>query len=253
MFWKNYAIFLPKLFVLFFIFGIVNISADTIKLVTGEFLPLSGEKLSNGGITTEIVVKAFEEVGKEVDISFRPWKRGFLATKYHDYFGTFPYVEDEERKKDFLFSDSFLEPNIYFFGLSGSDIKFEKDEDLRGLNVCLPIGYSKIAIQKFLDKELLKITMKPISDAACFKGLLAGRANLYAINEISGWYVIQKTFGTKKDFRTIGKPLSSLKYYLIVDKKYPDGEKILEQFNEGLKLLKEKGTYDEIINRHLGK
>ena len=162
MFWKNDVTFLAKLFILFFTFGIVNTSADTIKLVTGEFLPYSGKKLSNGGMTTEIIVKAFKEIGKETDITFRPWKRGFIATKDHKYFGTFPYIKDEERKNNFLFSDPIYAAKSYFFGLSDSDIKYEKDEDLRGLTLCLPLGYSKKGIKKFLDNGLLKITMQHV-------------------------------------------------------------------------------------------
>ncbi len=250
---KNLVVHLSKLFIVLFIFWTVNALAETITLVTGDFAPYSGKMLSQGGMTTEIIVKAFEEVGYTAEIKFLPWKRGFNLTQNHKYFGTFPYVADDERKKEFLFSEPIYKAKVYFFVLSDSNIKYEKDEDLKGLKTCVPLGYSTLGIQRFLDRKILTISVQPIDDAACFKVIKLGRAQLYEVNEITGWDVIKKTFGTTKEFRTIGKPLQVHNYYIIVNKTYPNGKKLLEQFSKGLKLLKQKGIYKKIVERHLGK
>ncbi len=250
---KNLVAYLSKLFIVLFIFWTVNALAETITLVTGDFAPYSGKDFSQGGMTTEIIVKAFKEVGYTAEIEFLPWKRGIRYTKMHKFFGTFPYVADDERKKEFLFSKPIYAAKVYFFVRSDSNIKYEKDEDLQGLTTCVPLGWSPGEIQRFLDKKILNIGNQPIDDATCFQRLKLGRVDLYPTNEVTGWYVIKKTFGTTKDFRTIGKHLQVNNYYIIVDKTYPNGKKLLEQFNKGLKLLKQKGIYQEIIEQHLGK
>ncbi len=93
--------------------------------------------------------------------------------------------------------------------------------------------------------------MRPSNDAACFRALKKGRIDLYATNDITGWEVIKKTFGHTNDFKTIGKALITASYYIIVDKQHPNGAALLNIFNQGLKILKSKGIYQEIIHRHL--
>ncbi len=120
-----------------------------------------------------------------------------------------------------------------------------------GLTACVPIGYSHREIQPFLDKKIISVVMQPSNDAACFRALARGRADLYARNDITGWEVIEKTFGHTRGFKTIGKALITASYYIIVDKQHPNGQALLDIFNEGLGTLKSKGIYREIIHRHL--
>jgi len=69
-------------------------SDKDLYLVTGDYPPFSGIQLPQGGMTTEITVKAFKEMGYQAQIDYQPWKRGFTNTRKLLYFGTFPYVKD---------------------------------------------------------------------------------------------------------------------------------------------------------------
>ena len=225
---------------------------EILYLVTGEFAPFSGEALPHGGMTTEITVSAFKEMGYETQIDFLPWKRGYINTRKHLYLGTFPYVEDATRKKTFLFSKPLYTTKTHFFARQNSSLLYENQQDLQGLKVCLPVGYSAREIQGFLDKGIVTIGMRPSNDAACFRALHKGRVDLYAINSITGWAVIKKTFGDTHDFKTIGEPLLPSLYYFIVDNQHPNGQNLLDVFNNGLTAIKKKSIYQNIISRHLG-
>ena len=226
-------------------------SDKDLYLVTGDYPPFSGIQLPQGGMTTEITVKAFQQMGYQTNIEYEPWKRGFTNTQKLLYFGTFPYVKDLEREKLFLFSDPLYSSKPYFFTRQDSNITYEKDEDLQGLTACVPIGYSYREIQSFLDKKIITVVMRPSNDAACFRALKKGRADLYAGNDITGWEIIKKTFGHTNDFKTIGKALKTASYYIMVGKQHPNGRALLDIFNQGLGVLKSKGVYQEIIHRHL--
>ncbi len=63
--------------------------------------------------------------------------------------------------------------------------------------------------------------------------------------------MIQKIFHDKKHFRTLETVLEEETHHLIVSKTYPGGKRIILDFNNGLKKLKEKGVLAEIMNRHL--
>ena len=226
-------------------------SEETLFLVSGDFPPFSGKSLPQGGMTTEITVKAFKEMGYQAQIEFEPWKRGFTNTSKLLYFGTFPYVKDNDRVKDFLFSQPIYSVKAYFFVRSDFNKPFKNMQDLKGLTACLPVGYSSDTIQQFLDKELITIGMRPSNDAACFRALSKRRVDLYGINVITGWDVIKKTFGHVNGFKTIGTSLLPAHYCIMVNKQYPNAQKLLNTFNEGLTRLKERGAYQDIVKRHL--
>jgi hypothetical protein len=79
----------------------------------------------------------------------------------------------------------------------------------------------------------------------------SGRKDFFIINEINGWMMIQKTFHTKKYFRTLDHGFEQETHHLIVSKSYPDGDKVIADFNQGLQRLKEEGLLAAIIDRHL--
>ena len=126
-----------------------------------------------------------------------------------------------------------------------------KDEDLKGLKACLPVGYSSREIQGFIDDGLLTITMRPSNDAACFRAVEKSRVDLYAVNYITGWKIIKQIFARTDGFKNVGKPLVPASYHLIVHKQHPKGQTLLDIFNNGLGRLKHNGKYQDIIQRHL--
>ena len=115
---------------------------EQLKLITGENEPYTGPSLPSGGPLTDIVRRAFAESGYDVDIAFLPWKRGYTATLNGEYLGTFPYVRNAEREKEFLFSEPFyvVTRNLYY--LAKSDINPIALSSLKGKQLCVPLGFA---------------------------------------------------------------------------------------------------------------
>ncbi len=57
------------------IMSATSVWAETITLVTGEFPPFTSEALEHRGFSAEIVSAVFQEMGKEVEYKFYPWRR----------------------------------------------------------------------------------------------------------------------------------------------------------------------------------
>ncbi len=55
--------------------GATPVWAEKITLVTGEFPPYTSKTLEHRGFSTEIVSAVFQEMGKEVEYKFYPWRR----------------------------------------------------------------------------------------------------------------------------------------------------------------------------------
>ena len=66
---------------LFLLLFCMNSHAKKLQLVTGDFLPFASSELENGGLASEIVTLTFAQMGNQVEINFRPWKRGYRDLK----------------------------------------------------------------------------------------------------------------------------------------------------------------------------
>ena len=239
-------------FVALFSFSIFAFGGQ-VKLVTGEFYPYSGSELTHGGMITALVKESFLADNKEVDLYFLPWKRGLIYTLNHRMAATFPYVKDSQRETQYLFSDSIFSAKVKLFVRRDSNIIFSKDNDLEGLSTCVPLGYSTKEIQRFLDKGLIRIEMRPVTDSHCLKAVHNGNVDFYSVNELTGRTLVRDLFGGASALKTVGDPVSINNYHLIIAKDYPEGDKLLHAFNSGLHTLKVNGKYQSIINQFIGK
>ena len=239
---------------LFLILALGNVDkavAETVKLVTGNgYPPFADQKLPNGGLATEIIQRAFTEMGYQVNIDFKPWKRGYNDARKKKYLGTFPYGKNEQRQQIFLYSQPLYNFAQHFFVSSETSIKFDKDEDLQGLSACLPIGYNPTRLQKMVDKGIVTLE-RPVDIDACFQMLVRGRTDLVRVDKYVGWKVIEKIFNSRSGFRMLDKPVRENVEHLIIAKDYPDGEQLLAQFNKTIEALKQRGVIEEIIQMHI--
>ena len=226
-------------------------SADTIHVVTGNnYPPFTDENLPGGGMSTEIVELAFKKVGHQAHISFRPWKRGYEETKKGGFVATFPYIKTEERLKDFHYSQPITTVYTRVFVVKDSPIR--ELQDLTGRRICVPLGYGvSKRFDEMLKKGLFNAEATPVDLAGCLRMMLSGRKDFFIINEINGWAIIRETFNTTENFRTLNATFKEETHHLIVSKTTADGECMLKAFDRGLDQLREDGTLQMIITRHL--
>ena len=83
------------------------------------------------------------------------------------------------------------------------------------------------------------------------KKLQAGRIQLFPLNEMVGWYLIDKLFPDHKNrFGVLEKPYELSPSYLMVSKSYPNSKRLLKRFDEAFQKLKESGDYWNILKRN---
>lgn len=225
-------------------------SSPTIKLVTGDYPPFSGETLPHQGITPEIMRWVFEGMDKPVTIEFKPWERGFQETLHGDYFGTFPYVKTEERETQFLFSDPLFNVDSYFFVQADSEINYTKDEDLTGRKICRPDGWALYRLKDLAEKGNISLE-KPTGMDLCFKMLQNKRVDMLLVSESTGWATVDEVFGSRSDFKMLPTPFSQATFYLMVSKTYPQSETLLAEFNKNLTKVHERGDIKTLLAKEL--
>ncbi|MBK8969927.1 MAG: transporter substrate-binding domain-containing protein [Hahellaceae bacterium] len=121
-------------------------------------------------------------------------------------------------------------------------------DDLKGLSFGATLGYTYT--KPFWDaaKDGRIQVQETRSDEINFRKLLAGRIDVFPMEEITGWQLVKKKYPLGEDILTTDpNPLSSSSGHLIFKKSLPDSEALVKTFNEGLKALKNSGEYDHFV------
>lgn len=227
-----------------------NDEAKKLVIATGEWAPYTSENLENYGFNTEIITKAFEVKGYEVEYKFEKWSRCVELTKSGEVFGTFPWGKTEDRKEFFIWSDivSFGDEVLWYMeGTPGIPDDFKGFDSVRSLKHGGVAAYSYLA--KYKDNNI------PIEEAPAekeaLKKLFNGRVDIMPGTLLTTLALIEETYPNDKDrFKYLKTPLMSNDMALMILKDNPDNKEVLEDFNKGLKEIYTNGTLEEILEKH---
>ncbi len=226
--------------------------AQPLALVSGDdYKPYADSKLPEGGMTTELVKKAFLEVKKDVKVDWLPWKRGLDETKEGKYAGTFPYLKTADREQDFYYSDAIVKIQDFpFVKAGGKKMDFSKVDTLAGTTICLPLGWAPTP--KLVDMIKTKaIKMESPKDlSTCVKMVATDRADYFVTDEAQGLATVKASESVAGTVVMTPVALADTTLYLIASKKVQGSKELLSTFNKGLEAIRKNGTYTKVVKAH---
>jgi polar amino acid transport system substrate-binding protein len=237
-----------------------------INILTGsDFAPFTDENLPNGGILADVVQHAMEAAAPEQGFAVH-WVNDWGA--HHEPLLSnalldigFPWFKPDceadpttYRCANLDFSDSMFEVLMLLFVSKDRAFGFAKDEDIYGKNLCRPEGYSTFMFdhkgRNWLMDGKITLTRAP-SPGDCLEMLVDGEVDGVVLNEFTGREKISELGFKDKVQVALGQPISIDGNHMVVHKSHPNGAELLEVFEEGLKTIKENGTYQRIIDEHM--
>ncbi|WLQ13632.1 transporter substrate-binding domain-containing protein [Hahella aquimaris] len=218
--------------------------AEKITLANGEWAPYLSENLKHHGFMSRIVKDAFAEEGIEVDYVFLPWKRGYEDAKEGKFEGTLIWGYNDERAKDFYFSDTVATLGTSLFYNKDNPIDWSAPEDLAKYKVGGIIGYA-YGIEELENQGAVKID-RIGNEEGNYKKLAAGRLDIVLEDTEVGIESITR-FGFADKLIPHPKTLEPRKYSVLISKKTPNAQHLLDAFNRGLKKVIEDGRYDKYL------
>lgn len=229
------------LMILAFLLAPFESHARTVHFVTDQ------EK--EGGFLIEITKAAFARVGHNVDITYLPWARALFMAMNGQAEALLGSYYNDERAQKMLYSDELARSDMLFFTVTGSGIVFRKLDDLKPYTVGTIIGASyppEFDAAPFIRKQ------PATSHVTNIRKLLAGRVDLFVEKK----HVVLNTLRTQfpdeaSKIEAMPVPLRENRYYNAFSKAYPNHESIAADFNRGLKMIVNDGSYDEIMLRGL--
>lgn len=216
--------------------------AEKVTLANGEWAPYQSASLKENGFISQFVKEVFEGEGYEVEFVFLPWKRGFEDTKAGQLDGSFLWSKNPEREAAFIYTDPVISLSSSLFQNVNKPITWAKLTDLSKYKIGGVVGYSYVTDE--LEKQgVLKIQRIAKSDNN-YKKLAAGRLDAVIEDTDVGYEAINR-LGLSGKIVPNDKPLSAREYYVIISKKSPRAQELVEAFNRGLAKALASGKLDK--------
>jgi len=225
-----------------------GIAKDKIVLNTMESAPYQSESLKDGGFLVRLSKEAFKRTGYDLIVVFVPWKRAMVEAKNGIVDGVMGAWYNKERTEFFSYTDWIGESTLTFIKRKEDLIEFESLQDLKGYHIGIVDGYTYTeAFDKaaFLNKQMVHSTELNV------RMLFKKRVDLIPDVEQVVQYIVKSKFNHESiKLESVGKPLKIHKIFNLISKKNPKYKKITQDFNQGLKLVREDGSYDAILNTY---
>ena len=235
------------LFLLIAINGALS-ARETVRIAIGEWPPYLSRELPHNGVAAHLVREAFEAGGVNVQFDFLPWQRVRVYVENGTRDASILWVKTEQRAQTLLFSDVLLEGEAVFFYNKNNPLIWQDYEDLDGkrfgglLSASYP--WFETAKSRGVDVSMELVTVEHQN----FSKLLSERIDAFSLDKLVGLHMLQHRFPNQADL--IGydpSPIESWPYRLIFTKS-PRGERLVEAFNEGLAIIKQRGLIPVYIN-----
>ena len=198
------------------------------------------------GFDPSLIKEIAKACGFEVEVQNIAWDgifAGVAAGKY-DIVATAVSITPE-RAKAFDISDPYFD--LYPTILTPASSKLSKPEELKGKTVGGQIGNSSIMA---LEKLKVGAVIREYDDVGlALEDMVNGRIDAVACDSPVALYYLNK----KKDYENklrIAMQFGQPEQYGFVVKK--GNKELLQKLNQGIKLVRENGGYDRVVQEHLG-
>ncbi|QJR80073.1 transporter substrate-binding domain-containing protein [Alteromonas pelagimontana] len=217
-----------------------------LKIATTEYAPYTSTSMEHSGYINHIITQAFLETGVVVEFTAMSWEEALEATRKGEYdavsYGNFI----RSREREFWHSDPISVENLVFYVNKKTGPKnWQALSDLKQYKMGITKDYLYTDEIEAYVKSAPTIVTAP-TDNANFDALINGDIDLFPIDQLTGWYILQKDFNEidRASIQTIEPRISSVTTHLLVPKGNADERLILELFNKGLKQLKLQGEME---------
>jgi polar amino acid transport system substrate-binding protein len=222
--------------------------ARTVVLTTLSWEPYYGPELPDQGFVTELSRAAFSRMGYDLEIRFLPWARALKMAESGGSDGVLGGYYSEERAQSLAFSEPLYSVEVVFAKLKHRDIPYRSLEDLKPYS----IGYTRggVVNREFDAATFLRIE-ESVDQKNTLQRLLAGRIDLMMDARPVILHLLNGPFSGNADaVELLSPPVSMHPLYNAFSKKKSDYRELTAAFNEGLRLIKEDGTYRRILEKH---
>ncbi len=225
-------------------------ASQTIKLASTEWEPYTGTSLPDHGYFSEIVSKAFERMGYQVEFEYYPWARALQTTQRGNIDGLMTADFTAERSELLDFTIPVQTIREVFISLHDSPVTFNGNLDsLKGYTIGIMRGSAQAdkLLAADIDVELVATQHQNV------KKLVLRRVDAILLPE-EVFFTILKQIDpdySKSKFTVQAPAFTTYDMHVAFSKNRAWHKQFTQDFNQGLQLIIEDGTYHVIQQKHL--
>lgn len=215
-------------------------TGHVVRLATLEWPPYNGALLPEQGINTAIVRAAFAAVGYRLEVGFYPWSRAVsLARSDPTYIGYFPEYYADRLQQQYLLSNPAGSGPLGLAQRKDHPVTWKTLDDLKHYRIGVVQDYVNTAefdANVAGGKQHVDVA---VSDELNLKKLAGGRFPLAIVDPHVFEYLIRHD----PELLAVGSQLEMNPHLLdekalyVCFRRSPDGEKVVQLFNEGLRRI----------------
>lgn len=221
----------------------MNATEANIQLTSDVWPPFTNE-VGKARIAIEIAHLALTRSGYSPETTILDaWTipSDLKSDKYH---GCGAIWKSAEREKYLLFSKLYLESRLHLVGKKGSDVSTDLSA-LEGKRIALVKGYAYGSLVD--DCERLEVVYGD-NDIDNLKMLISDKADYALVDALLIQHAKREQPEKCEEFLAFGTdPLTINPVHLALRKNLPNAAKIIEQFNQTIRLMQADGTYNRVL------
>lgn len=239
---------IPIVFIMLQFVPTLPLARETVVIAAEDDWPPysshNADRTQPEGFSPDLVRAAFETQGVDVRFLTVPFARCLHYAEIGRAVGCFNTTIVEGNRHTFHWHSTpmFTEELAIF---ARSDLRSDKLtlKDLEGQTVSVTIGYT-------YPTELMnnpRVTKFPVnSDQQQLRMLASGRVRFALVNTLPGYQRINADSDLKGKIRRVGR-ISVDGFWVAFSKRHPDGRRMAETFEAGIRELKASGRYDSMM------
>lgn len=236
--------------IVFLFLSLTCISADILKVASGEWPPYLSKNLKHYGLYQHLVELAYEDAGIKLKTSFFPWSRAKLLVKDGKYDASLAWAKTPDREREFEFSVPVTQNSKVFFHLRENKFDWKKIEDLKKYRILFTKDYTYGEIDKYIYDKDFKIFVVS-KDLLKMKMILSKRADITPIDIEVGYYLIKGHFSKNEvaQFTHHPRPIMNAGMRVMFSKKIDKKrlEFLKSSLEKGLKKIRGNGKFDRVF------
>lgn len=235
-----------KLFVFLILFSF-SFAQKTVTLATDPFPPFHSPEKADYGFFAEIVKEAFAIEDYQLNIEFVPWSRAMELGKSGDYDGILGALYSDDRTKSFLYSNPVFKYNLVLYTrkeLATSKEEFKKLNKLKFgkvKNYYYPVNEEDLKNYSIIETNSIENNLN---------ALINKRIDFIVECENVIDDLLNNKFEKYTDKINKIEVFEQKDFYILFSKQMKDSEKVSEDFNNGLKKIRNNGTYEKILKKY---
>ncbi len=221
-----------------------------LRIATGELPPYATEQRPDQGIALNLVRRAYEAVGYQVQFTFLPWSRAQLETQQGLWDASAHWGASAERRAKFLLSDSLLTEQWQMLHRRDTPFDWHQTTDLRAYTLGLVRDYTYTPELWAEVRAGRQKAEQPSNDVSSLRMLLAGRIDVLPIERHVACDLMAKHLSKAEQARLMMHPrlmTDSFTTHVIYPPDKPGSEALRQAFNRGLQKLKDSGEYKRLL------